>query len=60
MDKRRTRRKKNQATPKRNDHLMATSPVASDVDEEIVDEQPIASMSSEVWNVSIPKKSRSR
>uniref|UniRef100_A0A453LQX0 Uncharacterized protein n=1 Tax=Aegilops tauschii subsp. strangulata TaxID=200361 RepID=A0A453LQX0_AEGTS len=60
MDKGRTAMKKNRATPRRNDHPMAKSTVASDVDDEIVDEQPIASVSSELWNVSIPKKSRSR
>lgn len=60
MDKGRTATKKNRAAPRRNDHPMANSTVASDVDDEIVDEQPIASMSSELWNVSIPKKSRSR
>lgn len=59
MDKGRTAMKKNRATPKRNDHPMAISTVASDVDGEIVDGQPIASVSSELWNVSVPKKSRS-
>lgn len=59
-EKGRTSVKKNRATPKNNDHSMAISTVASDIDDEIVDVQPIASVSSEAWNNSNRKKSHSR
>lgn len=56
----RTARKKNQSTPKSTDHQIANSTVASDVDDEIVEEKPIASVSSQVWNSSNARKPFSR
>ncbi|KAL6637230.1 hypothetical protein ACP70R_024802 [Stipagrostis hirtigluma subsp. patula] len=58
-DKARTVVKKTRTTPKSNDNTMAISTVTSDIDDEIVDEKPIASVSSEAWNTSNPKKSHS-
>ncbi|CAM0875748.1 unnamed protein product [Alopecurus aequalis] len=59
-EKGRTVTKKNQATPKNTDHQTAISTVASDIDDEIVEEKPIISISSQVWNSSIARKPRSR
>ncbi|TVU21701.1 hypothetical protein EJB05_31354 [Eragrostis curvula] len=59
-DKGRTGVKKTRPPPKNNDQSMTISTVTSDVDDEIVDAKPIASVSSEAWNSSNPKKSNSR
>ncbi|CAL4943377.1 unnamed protein product [Urochloa decumbens] len=60
-DKGKTAVKKARTTPKNNDHTVATiSTVTSDIDDEIVDEKPLASVPSEAQNTSNPKKSHSR
>uniref|UniRef100_A0ACD6A5Q4 Uncharacterized protein n=1 Tax=Avena sativa TaxID=4498 RepID=A0ACD6A5Q4_AVESA len=59
-EKGRTATKKNQSTPKNTDHQIANSTVSSDVDDEIVEEKPIASVSSQLWNSSNARKPRSR
>uniref|UniRef100_A0A0A9EJT9 Smh6 n=1 Tax=Arundo donax TaxID=35708 RepID=A0A0A9EJT9_ARUDO len=55
-DKGKSAVKKTRATPKTSDHTMA---VTSDIDDEIVDEKPVPSVSSEAWNTSKRKKSHS-
>jgi transcription factor MYB, plant len=52
--------KKTRPPPKNNDQSMTVNAVTSDADEEIADVKPIASVSSEAWNNSNPKKSNSR
>ncbi|CAN6310068.1 unnamed protein product [Urochloa humidicola] len=55
--------KKTRTVPKNNDHTVATIStvtVTSDIDDEIVDEKPLASVPSEAQNTSNPKKSHSR
>ncbi|WVZ72396.1 hypothetical protein U9M48_020863 [Paspalum notatum var. saurae] len=59
-DKGRTAVKKTRAAPKNNDHFAAISAVTSDVDGEIVDTKPIASVPNEAWNTSSSKKAQSR
>ncbi|KAK1645725.1 hypothetical protein QYE76_063530 [Lolium multiflorum] len=59
-EKGRSTTKKNQGTPKNTDHQIANNTIASDVDDEIVEEKPMTSVSSQVWNSSIAKKPRSR
>ncbi|KAL6894597.1 hypothetical protein ACP4OV_008695 [Aristida adscensionis] len=59
-DKAKTAVKRTRTTPKNNDQTMVTSTVTSDIDDDIVDEKPIASISSEAWNTSNSKKSQSR
>ncbi|XP_062182654.1 single myb histone 6-like [Phragmites australis] len=58
-EKGRTAVKKTRTT-KNNDHSTAISTVTSDVDDEIADAKPIASVSSEARNTSNPKKPQSR
>jgi myb proto-oncogene protein len=52
--------KKIRTTPKNNEHTTAISIVTSDIDDEIVDDKPVASVPSEAQNASNPKKSHSR
>ena len=59
-DKAKTAVKRARTTPKNNEHTMAISRVTYDIDDEIVDEKPIASLPSEAKNTSNSKKSHSR
>lgn len=59
-DKGRTSTRRTRATPKNNDHSLSIGTITSDIDEEIVDTKPIASVSIEAWNTSNSKKSHSR
>ncbi|CAD6239771.1 unnamed protein product [Miscanthus lutarioriparius] len=61
-DRGRTSTRRTRAAPKNNDHSLALSTVTSDVDDEIVDVNPIpiASVPVEAWNTSNSKKSHSR
>jgi len=59
-DKGKTAVKKTRTTPKNNEHTTAISTVTSDIDDEIVDDKPLASLPSEAQNASNPKKSHSR
>ncbi|CAD6341697.1 unnamed protein product [Miscanthus lutarioriparius] len=61
-DRGRTSTRRTRAAPKNNDHSLALSTVTSDVDDEIVDVNPIpiASVPVEAWNPSNSKKSHSR
>lgn len=59
-DRGRTSTRRTRAAPKNNDHSVAMSTVTSDVDDEIVDVKPIASVPVETWNPSNSKKSHSR
>ncbi|XP_066305719.1 single myb histone 5-like [Miscanthus floridulus] len=61
-DRGRTSTRRTRAAPKNNDHSLALSTVTSDVDDEIVDLNPIpiASVPVEAWNTSNSKKSHSR
>ena len=59
-DKAKTAVKRARTTPKNNEHTMAINRVTSDIDDEIVDEKPIASLPSEAKNTSNSKKSHSR
>ena len=59
-DKGKTAVKKTRTIPKNNEHTTAISTVTSDIDDEIVDDKPLASVPSEAQNASNPKKSHSR
>ncbi|KAK3146640.1 hypothetical protein QOZ80_3BG0269320 [Eleusine coracana subsp. coracana] len=59
-EKGRTALKKIRSTPKNDDHAMVISTITSDINDEIVDEEPIAAVPSEALNTSNPKKTPSR
>jgi len=59
-DKGKTAVKKTRTIPKNNEHTTAISTVTSDIDDEIVDDKPLASVPSEAQNAPNPKKAHSR